>query len=74
MPPRTPRKFTNKKEASNYIKYFNNKYRKNSPLPSAPSVWASNNYASAKNYIRNLNLRAKIVKSIVWGVPGYRTR
>ena len=74
MPPRTPRNFTSKKEASNYIKYFNNKYRAGGPLPPSPSVWASNNYASAKNYIRNLNLRAKIVKSIVGGVPGYRIR
>lgn len=71
MPPRSPRKFTSKNEANNYIKYFNTKYRSGGPLPPSPSVWASNNYTSAKNYIKILNLRAKIVKSIL---RGYRTR
>ena len=71
MPPRSPRKFTSKTEANNYIKYFNTKYRSNSPLAPSASAWASNNYTSAKNYIKILNLRAKIVKSIL---RGYRTR
>jgi len=60
----SPSQFRNKTEATNYIKWYQVRYRTNVGLPSAPSYRTSMRYRNALNYVRR-TAAAKRVQTAV---------
>ena len=56
----SPSQFRNKKEATNYIKWYQVRYRTNIGLPRAPSYRTSMKYRNALNYMRRIAAAKRI--------------